>query len=174
MSWVYSEPMKFIWTALRIWVGYSWLTSGIHKTFGPGSTVWVGSKAGVAVTGFLQGALQKTGGEHPDVQSWYAWFVQNLALPNAKIFSYLVAYGELLVGIALILGAFTTIALLAGIFMNFNYLLAGTVSSNPVYLIEQLLLLFAGSAAFYWGLDRWLLPMINERRSERNRISNKT
>jgi thiosulfate dehydrogenase [quinone] large subunit len=78
-----------------------------------------------------------------------------------------------LVGIALILGAFTTIALLAGIFMNFNYLLAGTVSANPVYLIEQLLLLFAGSAAFYWGLDRWLLPMIKERRSERNRISNR-
>lgn len=167
MAWKYSEAMKFLWTALRIWVGYSWLMSGIGKTFGPSSQAWVGSKAGVAVTGFLQGALQKTGGAHPDVQPWYAWFISNFGLPNAKLFSYMVAWGELLVGLGLIFGAFTTIALLAGLFMNFNYLLAGTVSSNPVFIIEQLLLLWAGSAAYYWGLDHFILPRIKDAWGER-------
>lgn len=159
MEWRNSNWARILWTILRVYVGWSWLTSGLGKVFGPKAAVWVGAKAGVAVTGFLQGALTKTTGPHPDVQWWYAWFVQHMALPNAKVFSYFVAWGELLVGIGLIIGAFTTIAILAGMLMNFNYLLAGTVSSNPVFLIEQLVLLFAGAAAFYWGVDR-LLPQI--------------
>jgi len=156
MSWKHSDWAKIIWTILRVYLGYSWLTSGLHKVFGEGANVWVGSKAGVAVTGFLNGALAKTGGEHPAVQPWYAWFINHIALPNAKLFSYMVAFGELLVGIALILGLFTTLALIAGLLMNFNYLFAGTVSTNPMFILQELILLWAGSAAFYWGLDRYL------------------
>jgi thiosulfate dehydrogenase [quinone] large subunit len=43
-----------------------------------------------------------------------------------------VAYGELIVGIALLFGAFTGVAAFFGLFMNLNYLLAGTVSINPI------------------------------------------
>ena len=165
MAWRNSSWARVIWTILRVYLGWSWLTSGFGKVFGANSTAWVGDKAGIAVTGFLQGALAKTGGPHPDVQWWYAWFIQHMALPNAKIFSYFVAWGELLVGIALILGAFTTLALLAGLFMNFSYLLAGTVSSNPVFQIQELILLFAGAAAFYWGVDRWLWALVKRSRT---------
>jgi thiosulfate dehydrogenase [quinone] large subunit len=55
-------------------------------------------------------------------------------LPYAGTWSYIVAFGEVLVGIGLILGALTGIAAFFGIFMNFNYLLAGTVSTNPILL----------------------------------------
>lgn len=165
MAWRNSSWARAIWTILRVYLGWSWLTSGFGKVFGSNSTVWVGDKAGIAVTGFLQGALAKTSGPHPDVQWWYAWFIQHMALPNAKIFSYFVAWGELLVGIALILGAFTTLALLAGLLMNFSYLLAGTVSANPVFQIQELILLFAGAAAFYWGVDRWLWPLVKRSRT---------
>jgi len=160
MTWRDSSWARLLFTALRIYVGWSWLTSGFGKVFGANSAVWVGDKAGVAVNGFLQGALTKTTGAHPDVQWWYASFIKNFALPNAKIFGYMVAWGELLVGIGLIVGAFTVVALLAGMLMNFNYLLAGTVSSNPVFLIEQLVLLYAGAATIYWSVDR-LLPQAN-------------
>lgn len=156
MDWKYSNWARVLWTILRIYLGYNWFTSGYGKVFGEGSAVWVGSKAGVAVTGFLKGALAKTAGPHPDVQPWYAWFINHVALPNAKVFSYMVAFGELLVGIALILGLFTTLALIAGLLMNFNYLFAGTVSANPIFVIEALILLWAGWAAFYWGLDRFV------------------
>ncbi|MGE5379848.1 MAG: DoxX family protein [Methylocystaceae bacterium] len=156
MEWKYSSWAKILWTILRVYLGYNWFTSGMGKVFGEGSAVWVGSKAGVAVTGFLKGALAKTAGPHPDVQPWYAWFINHVALPNAKLFSYMVAFGELLVGIALILGLFTTIALIAGLLMNFNYLFAGTVSANPMFVLEELILLWAGSAAFYWALDRFI------------------
>jgi uncharacterized membrane protein YphA (DoxX/SURF4 family) len=41
-----------------------------------------------------------------------------------------VSWGETLVGVGLILGAFTGIAALFGSLMNMNYLLAGAVSIN--------------------------------------------
>lgn len=158
-----TTPMIFVWTLLRIYVGWQWLSSGIEKVFGPSSALWVGPKAGTAVTGFLQGALQKTSGAHPDVQWWYAEFLRIVAIPNAKIFSYVVAWGELLVGISLILGLLTTVALFAGILMNMNYLFSGTVSINPLLLLLEAILLWAGPAAYHWGVDRFWTPWRKKR-----------
>lgn len=148
-----------LWTLVRLYVGYEWLMAGWGKLTNPVG-VWVGEKAGTAVTGFLNGALTKTDGAHPDVQGYYAWFIQNVALPNATLFSYLVTFGEIAVGIALILGLFTGIAAFFGGFMNASYLLAGTVSTNPLLFILAMLLVLAWRTAGYWGLDRWLLPRI--------------
>ncbi len=119
----------WIWLILRLYVGYEWLSAGLGKL---GNPAWTGGNAGAAITGFVNGALEKTGGAHPDVQPWYAWFLENVVLPNAGFWSYLVTFGEVLVGIALILGIFTGIAAFFGSFMNMNYLLAGTVSTNPI------------------------------------------
>ena len=87
------------WTILRLYLGYAWLTAGWGKLTNPAG-VWIGAKSGTAVTGFIQGALAKTGGDHPDVSAWYAAFLERIALPNAVLFSYLVTYGEILVGVA--------------------------------------------------------------------------
>lgn len=108
------------------------------------------------MTGFLTQALQKTGGEHPDVASWYAWFITNVALPHATLFSYVVTFGELLVGIGLILGVFTAFAALGGAFMNLNYLFAGTVSTNPLMLIIQIILILAWRVAGWYGGDYFI------------------
>jgi thiosulfate dehydrogenase [quinone] large subunit len=64
------------------------------------------------------------------------------------------------VGIALILGIFTGIAAFFGSFMNMNYLLAGSVSSNPILFIIAVLLILAWKTAGWWGLDRWVLPAL--------------
>ena len=155
---------RVVWAVARIWVGWQWLSAGWGKVTGPGADVWVGSKAGVAISGFLKGAMAKTGGAHPDVQSWYGWFVQNVAAPNPKVFSYVIAYGEVLVGIALILGVLTVPALIAAALMNLNYLLAGAVSTNPVLLTLEILLLFIGAPIYYFGVDRFLFPWWRSRR----------
>jgi thiosulfate dehydrogenase (quinone) large subunit len=147
----------WIWLIIRLYVGYEWLNAGWDKI---NSASWTGSKAGTALTGFVNGALAKTGGAHPNVQGWYASFLRHVVLPNADIFSYLVAFGEVLVGIALILGLFTGIAAFFGSFMNMNYLLSGSVSTNPILFVGALVLILAWRTAGWWGLDRWMLPLL--------------
>ena len=147
------------WTTLRLYLGYAWLTAGWGKLTNPAG-VWIGAKSGTAVTGFIQGALTKTGGEHPDVGSWYAAFLERIALPNAVLFSYLVTYGEILVGVALILGLLTGFAAFFGGFMNTSFLFSGAVSTNPMLLLLAILIILAWRVAGYWGLDRWALPML--------------
>lgn len=156
-SFFSNAKLSWLWFLVRIYVGWTWLTAGWEKVINP---VWVGPKAGVAVTGFLNGSLAKTTGAHPQVAGWYADFIKTIALPNAQAFSYMVSFGELFVGIGLILGAFTGIAAFFGAFMNMNYLYAGTVSTNPTLLILQIFIMLAGKAAGSIGLDRFLQPMI--------------
>ncbi|MCL5435438.1 MAG: DoxX family membrane protein [Patescibacteria group bacterium] len=146
-----------LWLLIRLYVGWQWLIAGYEKIQNP---VWVGPKAGVALHGFLTGALAKSSGPHPDVQGWYAVFIKDFVLPNSVFFSYLVSFGELLVGIALILGIFTGIAAFFGAYMNMNYLLAGTVSTNPILFLLELLLILAWRVAGWWGLDRYALPLL--------------
>ncbi len=152
-----STRWAWIWLILRVYVGYEWIMAGWGKLNNP---AWTGAKAGTALTGFINGALAKTGGEHPDVQTWYAWFLQHLVLPNAALWSRLVAWGEFLVGIALILGIFTGIAAFFGSFMNINYLMAGAVSTNPMLFVIATWLVLAWKVAGWWGLDRWILPAL--------------
>jgi thiosulfate dehydrogenase [quinone] large subunit len=147
----------WIWLIVRLYVGYEWLHAGYEKL---NSTSWTGSNAGTALTGFVNGALTKTGGTHPDVQAWYASFLRHVVLPHTATFSYIVSFGETLVGIALILGIFTGIAAFFGLFMNMNYLLAGSVSSNPILFVGALLVILAWRTAGWWGLDRWVLPAL--------------
>ena len=148
-----------LWAILRIYLGYEWLVAGWGKFTNPAG-VWVGAKAGAAVTGFIKAALEKTAGDHPDVSGWYAGFLQQVALPNAVLFSYLVTFGEIFVGVALILGLLTGFAAFFGGFMNASYLFAGTVSTNPLLLLLALVIALAWRVAGYWGLDRWVLPLI--------------
>jgi thiosulfate dehydrogenase (quinone) large subunit len=75
-------------------------------------------------------------------------------------FSKIVVAGELLVGLALLLGAFTGIAAFIGGFMNWNFMMAGSASVNPVFFTLSVLLILAWKTAGYWGLDRWLLPTL--------------
>ncbi len=115
----------------------------------------VGSGAGGALRGFVNGALQKTSGDHPDVTGWYAGFLQSFVLPNATLWANMVALGEVLVGIGLILGALTGVAAFFGTVMNANYLLPGTLSTNPLLFILGTWLVLAWRVAGWWGLDRW-------------------
>ena len=149
--------LSWIWLVLRIYVGWEWLSAGWGKLH---NAAWTGAKAGTALSGFINGALSKATGEHPDVQGWYAGFLQGVVLPNAGIWSYLVAWGEFLVGVALILGIFTGIAAFFGSFMNVNYLMAGTVSTNPILFVIATWLVLAWKTAGWIGLDRWILPAL--------------
>ncbi|WP_368654051.1 DoxX family protein [Ornithinibacillus sp. 4-3] len=141
----------WIWLILRVYLGYSWLMAGIGKVT---SDAWTGENAGTAVRGFMEGALSQ------DIAGWYAWFLETLVIPNAVTFSYLIAWGEVLVGLGLIVGLLTGIAAFFGAVMNMSFLLAGTVSANPVMLMIAILLAMAWKVAGWYGLDRWALPIL--------------
>ena len=155
--------MAPFWTVVRVYLGWLWLSAGLGKVFTDGwtfNTAWVGPQAGGAVRGFLGRALELTAGDPPSVQPWYAWMIENVFMPNATIMSNLVAFGEVLVGLALILGFLTGISAFLGGLMNASFLLAGTVSSNPFMFILATWLVLAWRVAGYYGLDYWLLPRL--------------
>lgn len=147
---------SILWLIVRLYVGYAWITAGWGKVTSP---AWTGENAGAAVSGFIQGALAKSQ-EGGDVAGWYATFLENVALPNAKIFSFVVAYGEVLVGLGLIVGLFTGIAAFFGSLMNVMFLFAGTLSTNPILFILATWLVLAWKNAGWYGLDRWALPLL--------------
>jgi thiosulfate dehydrogenase [quinone] large subunit len=149
--------MAPVWLIVRLWLGYEWLSAAWGKWAEGG---WIGEGAGGAVKGFAQGAIAQTTGEHPQVTGWYASFLENVVVPNAALFSYLVIFGETLVGIALVLGAFTGIAAFFGVFMNASFLFAGTAGANPLMALVAILIVLAWRVAGWWGLDRWILPAV--------------
>lgn len=146
---------SWVWLLLRLYIGYEWFMAGWEKVFNP---KWVGAEAGTALTGFLRNISWGLAGSGSAVSPWYNYLIQNFGLPHTVLISYLVVYGELIVGILLFLGAFTGIAAFLGIFMNFNYLFAGVVSVNPLFVIIEIFLILAWRNAGWWGLDRYLLP----------------
>jgi len=162
----------WFWLIVRLYVGYQWLSAGWEKLFGFSINydsfgqpfkggAWVfNNHTGAAIQGFVTGALAKSAWPFPDVYGWYAWFLQHVVLPNAATFAYIITFGELLVGLALILGFLTGIAAFFGVVINVNYLLAGTVSTNPGLVILGSLLMLAWRIAGYYGLDHWVLPLL--------------
>lgn len=149
---------SWLWLLLRLYLGYQWLSSGWGKLGNPGWT-----QTGEALRGFWERAVAV-----PDAPArpaiafdWYRSFLQGLLDSGAYTwFSKLIVAGEILVGIALILGAFVGIAAFAGAFLNWNFMMAGTASINPLMFLFTIFLILAWKTAGWIGLDRWLLPAI--------------
>jgi len=147
--------LAWIWLIVRLYLAYTWLTSGFGKLTNP---AWVNT--GEALRGFWASAIQTA--PKPVISfDWYRSFIQFMLDSQSYVwFAKLVPFGELLVGACLLLGAFTGIAAFVGGFMNWNFMMAGSASVNPVFFTLSVLLILAWKTAGYWGLDRFLLPLI--------------
>lgn len=158
--------MAWFWLIVRVYAGFQWLNAGMgkltgHPLLGEAENKWVFSgHDGAAIKGFAMGALAKSGGANPAVQGWYADFLRTFVLPHPAVWAYLITFGEVLVGVGLIVGALTGIAAFFGLVMNLNYLLAGTVSTNPILGGIAILLVLAWRIGGYYGVDRYLLPLL--------------
>jgi thiosulfate dehydrogenase (quinone) large subunit len=143
---------------LRLYLGYSWLTSGWGKLSG-----------GFDASGFLQGAVANpVKGPNGVVYGWWASFLESFAIPNASIFNLLIPWGEFLVGLGLILGCLTTAAALFGVIMNFSFLISGTISHNPTDILMGILIMVAGYNAGRFGLDYFINRQFNRRTDKKN------
>ena len=117
-----------LWLPLRFFVGREWLSAGEHKVrddaWGTGASLQGYWERAVAVP--EEGRPAITYGWYRDLlqymldHEWYTWFAD------------VIAWGEVLVGIGLLVGALVGIAAFFGTVMNFNFQLAGCASTNPV------------------------------------------
>jgi thiosulfate dehydrogenase [quinone] large subunit len=75
-------------------------------------------------------------------------------------FAKVVAVGEVMVGVGLIVGALVGIAAFFGTLMNVNFQLAGSASTNPVLFGLGVFLVLGWKVAGFWGLDRYVLSLV--------------
>jgi len=153
-----SPRWAWVWLIARLYIGYEWLTSGWGKFNNP---AW--AETGSALKGFWERAVAiPEAPARPLIAfDWYRTFLQSLLDAQAYTwFAKLVVAGELMIGIALILGVFTGIAAFFGGFMNWNFMMAGSASVNPVFFTISVLLILAWKTAGWWGLDRRILPLL--------------
>ena len=158
VKWLLTNPRaSWIWLILRVWLGYQWISSSLGKISNP---AWVST--GEALKGFWTNAVKiPETGRPPIAFDWYRTFIQSMLDSQSYTwFAKLVAYGELLIGIALILGAFTGIAAFFSGFMNWNFMMAGSASTNPMLFIAAVTIILAWKIAGYLGADYFLLPWI--------------
>jgi thiosulfate dehydrogenase (quinone) large subunit len=154
-----STMAAWLWLAVRIYVGFDFLEAGWHKFTDP---AWMNG-SGQGIIGFWTRAVAIPPAPAKPLITfdWYRSFLQFLIDTNsAGWFSYVIVFGELAVGIGLVLGAFVGLGAAGGLIMNMAFLLAGTTSTNPVLAMLGVLLILAWKNAGYIGLDRVLLPLL--------------
>jgi thiosulfate dehydrogenase [quinone] large subunit len=148
---------SILWLVVRVWLGWQWITSGLEKLESP---AWM--QTGEALKGFWTRAVQVPAeGRPPIAYDWYRGFIQAILDSGSYVwFAKFIAIGELVIGVALIIGLSVGVtAFLAG-FMNWNFIMAGSASVNGVFLILAVLLVLAWKVAGYIGVDRFLLPRL--------------
>jgi len=147
------------WLPIRLFVGFTWLEAGYHKLSGTG---WL--DGGAALQGYWTHAvaIPAQGAGSPAITfEWYRAFLQTLLDNQAYTwFAPLIVFGELAVGIGLLVGCLTGVAAFFGALMNMSFLLAGSASVNPVLFTLAIGLILAWKVAGYYGLDRYLLPRL--------------
>ncbi|MFD3446592.1 DoxX family membrane protein [Microbacteriaceae bacterium 4G12] len=147
--------MALFLTFIRVYMGLVWMTHGWQKISGKTFDA----------TGFLKEAITRSSGPDAVVQGWWAFIVKYLFLSNVEILNYLIPLGEFFVGLGLVLGCFTNVALYCGLIMNFSYLLSGSLDVNPQLILLSLLLLGSHENAGKIGVDGLIFKSIKRRMS---------
>ena len=147
----------WLWLVVRVYLGWLWLDSGRQKLQ---EAAWM--DGGLAVKGYWDRSAQVPEQSRPllaydwyrDIlqfmldHEWYTWF------------GPLVAVGETLLGIALILGFTTGGSAFLGSFLHVNFILVGAASTNPFLFVLAISLMLSWKTAGWIGLDRWVLPIV--------------
>jgi thiosulfate dehydrogenase [quinone] large subunit len=100
--------------------------------------------------------------------AWYRDFLESVVLPQNRVFATLQAFGEVAVGLGLVLGLLTGLTALVGLFLSLNYGLASQWMSFGqqgfhVLLVTSMLVFLGARAGRAWGLDGWILAWLGGR-----------
>lgn len=133
---------------LRLFIGLGWLRASIEKLLEPD---WY---SGAALHHFFYERIAEGDVAFP----FYQFLMEGLFFTHAPLLSKLIIVGELYCGFAILLGLLMRPALLAGLFMNLNFILAGSVNPSAFYIVIQLTLLVSVVGEVF-GIDSILLPL---------------
>ena len=100
---------------------------------------------------------------------WYKEFLEQTVLPHASLFATLQVWGEVLVGLGLLLGLLVRLSALGGLFLALNFGLATQWMSFGqqgfhVLLVTSMLIFLGTGAGRVWGLDARLRRRARVRR----------
>lgn len=127
---VWTDKTASLWIVLiRFAIGIEWFMSGLGKLRNPAN---VSGMAGT-LTYFASG----------NQNAWYVNLTNNLFIPNAEVFAWLVSLGELLVGITLILGIFINFSALVSVFLNLNFYFAAGWISPAIKTVNWIMMILA-------------------------------
>jgi len=106
----------------------------------------------VEMLGFLNGVGRR--GALP----WYTAFIQQVVVPHASLFSYLIMTGELFAAISLLTGTVTRLGALVAMSLFLNYMLAKarmfwSPDSEDAAVFFIALVVFLARAGRVWGVD---------------------
>jgi len=156
--WRENKIAAFVVAVIRILLGLQWIKGGWGKITG----------AGFDATGFLNNAINNPVMKGEDVlYPMYTNFIENLVLPNVDIINFLIPWGEFLVGVGLVLGILTLPAAFFGLLMNFMFLFAGTISTNPKMVLLGFIIMLAAGNAGKIGGDYFVMPWLKKNVGER-------
>ncbi|MGX7042697.1 DoxX family membrane protein [Leuconostoc holzapfelii] len=159
ITWLrHSKVAMWLLTVLRVYLGFQWASDGFAKLTGPKPF----DASGLIMWAIKHPVTDPTGAK---AFPWYDWFLNTFTNHGhaTAAFSFLVSWGELLVGLGLIFGTLTLAASFFALVMNFSYLGAGVVSVNPTYIIIGGILLISGFNSGKIGLDRWVTPFLRSK-----------
>jgi thiosulfate dehydrogenase [quinone] large subunit len=99
---------------------------------------------------------------------WYKEFLEGTVLPNAKLFATLQTFGEVTVGLGLVLGLLMGLTALVGLLLTLNYGFATQWMSFGqqgfhTLLVTSMVIFLGCRAGRRWGLDGWLLSRARPR-----------
>jgi thiosulfate dehydrogenase [quinone] large subunit len=147
-SKLFSHLARRLFAFLRIYLGVILLITVMGK-------LTRDTPFATEMLGFLSGVARR--GAFP----WYISFVQQIVVPHASIFSYLVMAGELFAGISLLTGTVTRLGAVVAAFLFLNYMLAKarifwSPDSEDAAVFFIALVLFLARAGRVWGIDSFL------------------
>ena len=143
----FKQPTLLLYLAiLRIVVGYHFVSVALPKL-----------EQGFTRGQELPAQLMRTIGSDPF--GWHREFITGFVVPHSSFFSYLVPYGELAIGVSLLMGCLVRFSSLFGAFHNLNILLAiaipsggANVAINAIFIALHVVFVLA-SAGRVLGID---------------------
>src|ERR1700691_444288 len=151
-----SKVASVAWLAVRVWVGIMWMQAGIAKVWGAENPAFLHNN-GAGVAGFA--------GHGTAAYSWWASIMHSFVVPNASWIAVLVAFGELAIGLGLVVGFLTRTAAVCSLLLLFTYIMSGTASVTAFYALCALIVLATWRTSTWIGVDGVIANLRQRRRN---------